>query len=84
MKSDEKNRLVEIYASSYIDSEMVKGLLEDSGIKAFLKDGYLGTMAPWYAAAGGSGAVKVIVNSRDYAAARLIIEEYEQNRNNDS
>jgi len=63
---------------------MVKGLLEDSGIKAFLKDGYLGAMAPWYASAGGSGAVKVIVNSHDYEAARLIIEEYEQNRNNDS
>lgn len=81
MKIDKKNDLVEIYANSYMDAEIVRSLLEDSDIMAFLKDEHIGTVAPWYAAGGGAGAVKVIVNSNDYDAAKLIVEKYEQNKN---
>lgn len=80
MKEDNKNHLVEIFAGSFIEAEIVKSLLKNSKIEAFLKDENIGTLAPWQVSAGGAGAVKVIINSNDYEIAKLIVEEYEQNK----
>ncbi|MBE9467917.1 MAG: DUF2007 domain-containing protein [Bacteroidetes bacterium] len=80
MKKDKKNDLIEIFAGSLIDAEMVNSLLKNSKIDTFLKDEYVGTIAPWQVSAGGSGAVKIIINSNDYETAKLIVEEYERNK----
>ncbi|MFO7940369.1 MAG: DUF2007 domain-containing protein [Bacteroidales bacterium] len=75
-----KNDLVEIFAGSSLDAEIVNSLLKNSKIKTFLKDQNIGTLAPWQVSAGGAGAVKIIINRHDYETAKLIIEEYKRNR----
>lgn len=80
MKKDKKNDLIEIFAGSSLDAEIVSSLLKNSKIETFLQDQNIGTLAPWQVAAGGAGAVKIIINSNDYETAKLIVEEYEQNK----
>jgi hypothetical protein len=80
MKKKKDNDIIEVFAGTYIDAEIVKGLLEDSDIEAFLKDGNMGTIAPWHVSAGGAGAVKIIINSDDFEKAQMIIEKYEQSK----
>jgi len=80
MKKDKKNDLVEIFAGSSLDAEIVNSLLRNSKIKTFLKDENMGTLAPWQVSAGGTGAVKIIIHRHDYETAKMIIEEYERNR----
>ncbi|MDD2257142.1 MAG: DUF2007 domain-containing protein [Bacteroidales bacterium] len=77
MKTKKGNGIIEVFAGTSIDAEIVRSLLEDSDIIAFLKNENMGTIAPWHVSAGGAGAVKVIINSNDYDKAKLIIEEYE-------
>ena len=74
---------VEVYSGSIWEAELVKSLLENAEIEAFLKDEIMGTMAPWYSAPGGAGSVKVIVSNLDYDKAREIVEEYEKNSKTD-
>lgn len=78
MKKD--NDMLEIFAGTSIDAQIVRNLLEGSDIKSFLKDENMGTIAPWHVSAGGAGAVKIIINSNDYDKAKLIIKEYEENK----
>ena len=80
MKTKKENDIIEVFAGNSIDAEIVKSLLEDSGIKAFLKDDNMGSIAPWHVSAGGAGAVKIIINSNDYDKAKLIVEKYEENK----
>lgn len=78
MKTSKPSTPVEIFSGDLYEAEMVKNLLENENIEAFLKDEYIGTIAPWYSAPGGAGSVKVIVLSEYYDKARLIVEEYER------
>jgi hypothetical protein len=36
----------------------------------------MGTIAPWYVAPGGVGAVKVVVTRSDYERSKAIIAEF--------
>ncbi|SMO75132.1 Putative signal transducing protein [Saccharicrinis carchari] len=71
---------IEIFSGDLYEAEMVKNLLENENIEAFLKDEYIGTIAPWYSAPGGAGSVKVIVLSKYFEKARRIVEAYEMQR----
>ena len=73
--------LIEVFAGTTWQAGMVKSLLENSEIDAFLKDEILGTLNPWWAAPGGTGAVKVFVSNLDEVKATSIIEDYEKNLN---
>ena len=42
----------------------------------------MGTLNPWWVAPGGAGAVKVVISNLDYERAKLIVEEYQKNINN--
>ena len=61
----DENELVVVYSTNPIEAGFLKGLLEDSGVTVFLKDEFMGSIAPWYAAPGGVGAVKVVVPPRN-------------------
>jgi hypothetical protein len=78
MNKDNEIVPIEIFAGTIWQAEMVKSLLEDAEIQAFLRDENTGTLAPWYTAGGGAGSVKVVVSSLDYDKAKLIVEEYEK------
>jgi hypothetical protein len=74
-----ENDMIEIFAGTPWQAGMVKTMLEDNGIQAFLKDEILGTLYPWWAAPGGAGSVKVEVPAVDYEKARVIVAGYERN-----
>lgn len=73
-----------IFSGEAWEAEIVKSILENEGIEAFLKDEYIGMLAPWYAAGGGAGAVKVVVSNLDEKKAAAIVAEFEKNRNNET
>ncbi len=81
MKKDKKNDFIEVFAGSSIDAEIVKSLLIDSEIVAFLRNENMGTIAPWHASPGGVGSVKIVVSNLDYDKAKLVVEEYFNNIN---
>ena len=56
-------------------------MLEDREIMAYFQDDELGMIAPWYTAPGGAGAIKVVVSSADYEAAKEVVAEYYSNIN---
>jgi hypothetical protein len=68
-----------VFAGTLMQASMVKSLLENAEIEAFLKDGIIGSTNPWHAAPGGVGAVKVFVSSVDFETANQIMAEYESN-----
>jgi len=74
---NEDNSIV-VFSGTTWQSQMVKSLLETSGISAYIKDEIIGTLAPWYSGGGGA-AVKVVILNKDLDKARPIIEKYEQN-----
>lgn len=78
MNANNKIKLVEVFSGSNWQADMVKSLLENAEIDAFLKNEILGTLAPWWASPGGAGAVKVYASNTDYEKAKQIVEEYKR------
>jgi hypothetical protein len=58
---------------------MVKTLLENEDIEAFLKDETLGTLTPWFPGDGATGWVKIFVSKNNAHLARTIVSEYKKN-----
>ena len=83
MKTDKEIRPVEVFAGTVVQATLVKSLLENAEIAAYLKDEFAGTLYPWYSTSGGVGAVKVFVSSVDHEKARIVVNEYESNLNKD-
>ena len=81
MSAQENLSLVQVFAGTSIQAEMVKSLLADSKIKSFIKDEYMGNMFPFHTAPGAAGSVKVVVSKLDFEKAKLIVEEYHKNIN---
>jgi hypothetical protein len=78
MAKNYENTPVEIYSGSAWQAGIVKTLLEDSEVKAYIQDEILGTLVPWNTAPGGAGAVRIFVSSNDFTLAKKIVEEYEK------
>lgn len=68
MKEEDYSKSVEVFSGSPWETEIIKGLLETSGIRCVVKDGILGTLAPYIAP-----AVSILVLEDDYEAATEII-----------
>ncbi len=83
MKTDKKIIPVEVFAGTAVQATLVKSLLENAEIAAYLKDEFAGTLYPWHSTPGGVGAVKVFVSSVDHEKARIVVGEYESNLNKD-
>ena len=79
-KERKDDELIEIYSSSPLEAQMVNSLLQDAEIDTYIKDELMGSIAPWYVAGGGAGAVKIVINSRDYDKARAIVDQFEANK----
>ena len=75
---------VEVFSGTIMEAGMVRSLLTNAEIEAFLMDEIIGTLNPWWTAPGGAGAVRVFVSSRDYNTAKEIVEEYIKNINTNS
>ena len=83
MKKDKGITPVEVFAGTAVQATLVKSLLENAEIDAYLKDEFTGTLYPWHTTPGGVGAVKVFISSLDHEKARIVVDEYESNLNND-
>jgi hypothetical protein len=79
----EQSTPVEVFAGTAWEAALVKSLLENAEIYAILKDEIRGTWAPWNVSAGGNAAVKVVVSSNDYEKAKLVVDDFENNRKRD-
>jgi Putative prokaryotic signal transducing protein len=67
-----------VFAGSPVEADLVKGLLEANGLTAMVRDRYIGTLAPWYVAPGGAGALKVLVRRPEEEAARQVLQAARQ------
>ena len=76
MQTDKESTPVEVFAGSAWEASLVKSLLENAEIEAFLKDEIRGTTFPWQVSAGGVNAVKVVVSSNDLEKAIEVVNTY--------
>ncbi|MBS4062615.1 MAG: DUF2007 domain-containing protein [Bacteroidetes bacterium] len=77
MKKTKEHFLIEIYSGILWQAEMVKDLLENEGIKAYLKDEITGSLnLPW----DGLGSVKVVISNLDYEQAIVIVEKFNKSK----
>jgi hypothetical protein len=67
-----------VFAGSSTEAAFVRSLLETNGIATRLVDEHIGALAPHLAAAGGAGAVKVVVEGGDAARAEELLAEHDQ------
>ncbi len=79
MKLNNETFPVEVFIGMQWEAEMVKNLLENENIEAFLTDQIIGTLVPFYSTPG-LGSVKVVVSNLDFEKAKLIVSEFENSR----
>ena len=72
---NEDNIPVEVFAGINWEAEMVKNILENSGIESFLNNEIIGTLVPFYSTPG-LGSVTVVVSKSNYIEAKLIVDEF--------
>ena len=68
--------IIEIFSGTPWESEMISGLLLNSGIKSFLKNNVLNSYAIESTFPGG---VKVMILESDFDRAKEIVDEYYRN-----
>lgn len=83
MKTENEIEPVEIFAGTAVQASLVKSLLENAEIQAYLKDEFTGVLYPWHISPGGVGAVKVLISSVDQDRARMVVDEYARNMKRD-
>lgn len=83
MDTENEVEPVEVFAGTAMQASIVKSLLENAEIEAYLKDEFTGVLYPWHTTPGGVGAVKVFVSSVDQEKARMVVDEYESNLKRD-
>lgn len=79
MEKNKEDSPVEVFSGINWEAEMVKNILENEGIEAFITNEIIGSIAPFFTNQG-KGSVKVVVSNLNYNKARLIVSEFEKNR----
>ena len=79
MKPKNEVLAVEIFTGTPWECGMVKTLLGDAGIEAFVQDEIMGTLNPWWTSPGGAGSIRVIISSQDVEMAIPIVDQYTKN-----
>lgn len=72
-------KAIVIFTGTTWQAGMVKSLLGDAGIEAYLFDGVRGTYNPGWNLPGEEGSVRVVVSEEDLADAKIIVSDYELN-----
>ena len=78
---DNQAELVAIYVGEQWQATIVKEMLDDNGINAFIENELMGSIAPWQIAAGGMASVTVKIASSDYALAKPLVDEFTNGSN---
>ena len=74
---------ITVYSGMLWEAELVKAMLLDEEIFAFLSDKIFGGVLPPIYSATDTGQVKVMVSSRDAERAQTIVAKFEKNRENE-
>jgi hypothetical protein len=77
-KTKDENSPVTVYSGFGWEAAMVKHLLENEGIEAFLNNENLSTVAPMYVSPGAWGTVSVVVAFKDMERAKPVVAGYEE------
>jgi len=78
MENHDDTRPVQVFAGTTWQANLVKSMLGDAGIEAYVFDEIMGTFNPWWVAAGGAGAVKVFVPESALEEATRIVAGFEE------
>ena len=78
MNRDDYDKAVVIFAGTTWQAGMVKNLLENENIEAFLIDSARGTYNPGWNYPGEGGSVRVMVSGLDAEKAREIVLKYQE------
>lgn len=78
MNEKDKLTLMEVFAGELWKATMIKNVLEDNNIQAFLENSLMGVLEPWVVTPGGYQPVKVVVSNIDYDKAMQLIGEFNQ------
>lgn len=78
MKPENEIYPVVVFEGNDWEASMVKSLLDNAEIAAFIKDGKMGVLAPWDVSGGGAGSVKIFVSNIDFGKAKEVVDEYEK------
>jgi hypothetical protein len=62
---------------------MVKSLLENEGIEAFMNDMNRANYNPGWNLPGEGGSVRVVISSVDYEKAKKVVDSYVNNQKSD-
>jgi len=76
MNNQQEIKPAQVYSGDLVQATLLKGLLEDNGIPAFLENELMSTIAPWRLGSDAHNPVKLVVSSLDYDAAIKLIEEF--------
>lgn len=79
MKNDEPIP-VEVFAGELWQATMIRNVLEDNNIQAFIQNSLMGVIEPWVVSPGGFEPVKVVVANTDYEKAMQLVEEYNHSK----
>ncbi len=71
---------VEVFSGMLWEAELLRAILEDAEIYAFLTDKIFGGVLPPIYSATDTGQVKVKVSGRELEKAKAIVKEFEENR----
>ncbi|HLO57999.1 MAG TPA: DUF2007-related protein [Bacteroidales bacterium] len=80
MENEKHLSPIEVFAGTQWEAALVKSLLDNAEVEAFLKDEIRGTTMPWQVEPGGIGAVKVVVHPDQLELAKQVVREFETNR----
>lgn len=80
MKARHEIKVVEIFAGTHWECSMVKSLLGDACIEAFVQDEIMGTLNPWWTSPGGAGPIRVVISDQDVEMAKPIVNQYLENQ----
>ena len=65
-----------VYSGTIIEADLLRSVLESEGIESLLENEVMGTIASPYIAAGGVGAVRVVVAGGDREHAKRIADDF--------
>jgi len=79
MKTNQEINPVVVFTGTAWQAGMVKSLLENAGIEAFVLEHASATYNPGWNLPGEAGSVRVMISDLNLEEARPIVEEYVKN-----
>ncbi|MEI6677160.1 MAG: DUF2007 domain-containing protein [Mariniphaga sp.] len=77
---ENEDEMVEVFAGELWEATLIRELLEDNGIEAYLENEVMGNIAPWYITSGGTAPVTIKILQSDLEFSRELIEGFQHQK----